>query len=94
MEQLSIVRLQSTTLDISDTENSQTVQFDGFLTANTLTTTSQGYGVSLLGGSSISTDTTFLNTGAITVGDESTDSSTFAGGLDTTAGELKTLPER
>ena len=75
-----------TTLDISDTENSQTVQFDGFLTANTLTTTSQGYGVSLLGGSSISTDTTFLNTGAITVGDESTDSSTFAGGLDTTAG--------
>ena len=39
-----------------------------------------------MGGSSISTDTTFLNTGAITVGDESTDSSTFAGGLDTTAG--------
>ena len=71
------------------------VSLQGSVAANTLTTFAQAYDVSLTGAvNSISTDTTFLNTGAITVGDESTDSSTFAGGLDTTAGELKTLPER
>ena len=63
------------------------VSLQGSVAANTLTTFAQAYDVSLTGAvNSISTDTTFLNTGAITVGDESTDSSTFAGGLDTTAG--------
>ena len=57
------------------------VSLPGSVAANTLTTFAQAYDVSLTGAvNSISTDTTFLNAGAITVGDESTDSSTFAGG--------------
>ncbi|MEM6602239.1 MAG: hypothetical protein AAF649_12725, partial [Verrucomicrobiota bacterium] len=63
------------------TDTTGTIQFQGNLTANTLTTFGQNYNVSLLGASNnITTDTTFINTGSVTLGDAVTDTTTFAGG--------------
>jgi hypothetical protein len=55
---------------------------------NTLSTASNGYGISLLGGGTIDTATTFLNTGTTTIGDDVSDSMTFSGGLAATAGAV------
>ena len=62
------------TIAITDTEDGQTVSFQGNVTADALTTTANGYNVSLTGGSvQIGSDTTFANTGSITLGDASGD---------------------
>ena len=60
------------------------VTFDGTVNANTITTFSQPYAIAFNAGTAVTTDTTFLNTGAITLGNGG-DTLTFRGGLDTTA---------
>ncbi|MDA8805991.1 hypothetical protein N9N55_02085 [Opitutales bacterium] len=75
------------TLQENDAGATGAVSLQGSVAAGTLTTFAQAYDVSLTGAvNAITADTTFLNTGAITIGDAAGDSSTFAGGLDTTAG--------
>ena len=60
--------------------------FTGALVTPTLVTAAKGYDLDLLGsGTIITSDTTFLNTGIITLGDAAGDTLTFTGGLDTTA---------
>ena len=80
-----------TTFDISDTEDGQTVQVDGSATITTLTTTGNGYNVSLLGGGTITNDPNFLNTGTLQIGNDSGDTTTFSGGLRTNAVSGTTL---
>ena len=76
-------------VNITDTEDGQTVAFQGNTTINILTTTPQGYNVSFTGGSNdvdgAGNITSFLNTGNVTCGDSDTDSIDFTNGLDTTA---------
>ncbi len=74
--------VNATTVTLTDTTG--TIQFDGALTAETLNTTAQGYNLSLLGGGTITNDMNFLNTGALTIGNASGDTTTFVGGLSTT----------
>jgi len=62
------------------------VTFGGSVTADTFTTAAEGYSVVFNGGGIITNDATFLNTGGVTLGNGATDTITFAGGLDTTAG--------
>jgi len=72
------------TLNVVDTTG--TVVFDGALTLTTLTTSAGGYAMVFNEGGTVTSDTTFANTGGVTFGNEDTDSITFSGGLDTTAG--------
>ena len=75
-----------TSVTITDTSDGETVSFLGDLNAQSLNTTGEGYGLSLLGAnSSIDTDTTLLNTGEIVLGNQSTDIIRFINGLDATA---------
>ncbi|MFC1480379.1 hypothetical protein ACFL5Y_02900, partial [Candidatus Omnitrophota bacterium] len=62
------------------------VTFDDEVVANTLTAFEGAYSVAFNDGVTATTDTTFLNTGGVTLGNNTTDISTFTGGLDTTAG--------
>jgi len=73
------------TITLSDTTDGQRIAFEGAVTAEALSTASQGYDLALLEGGTITADTTFANTGDLTLGDGAGDSTTFAGGLDTTA---------
>ena len=67
------------------TDTTGTVAFQGDATITTLNTATQPYNVSFTGTTnSVTTDTNFLNTGTLTLGDAATDSITFAGGLATT----------
>ena len=71
------------TLTITDTTG--TVAFQDNATITTLITANQPYNVSFTGATnSVTSDTNFLNTGTLTLGDAATDSITFAGGLATT----------
>ena len=76
-----------TAATVALTDTSGTVDFQGNTTlTSALTTAAQDYAVTFSGTSnSIEGDTTFSNTGTITLGNGSGDSITFAGGLDTTA---------
>ena len=74
----------ATEVNVADTTDS--VTFQGAITANTLTTTANAYSVVFEGGGTIQDDTTFLSTGGVTFGDEDGDTMTFVGGLDTQAG--------
>jgi hypothetical protein len=77
------------TLDIQDTTGTVTIQ--GNATITTLTTAAQGYGVALLGSNStITNDTDFLNTGAVTLGNNASGVILFDGGIDTTTGPSQT----
>ncbi|WNO07824.1 YDG domain-containing protein [Teredinibacter sp. KSP-S5-2] len=73
----------ATTVTLTDTTGA--IVFNGDLTADTLNTAAQDYSVSLLGGATVTNDATLLNTGAVTLGNAATDTTTFTGGLDTTA---------
>ena len=64
---------------------------DGSATITTLTTTGNGYNVSLLGGGTITNDPNFLNTGTLQIGNDSSDTTTFSGGLRTNAVSGTTL---
>ncbi len=69
---------------ITDSEDGQTVAFQGNTSITTLTTSNAGYNVSFTGAlTTISTDTGFLNTGTVTLGDAATDVILFDGGLNT-----------
>ncbi len=74
------------TVTLTGITDFQTIAFRGDTTITTgLTTANEGYNVSFTGGSnSVAGDTTFLNTETVTLGDASTDSITFIGGLGTT----------
>jgi trimeric autotransporter adhesin len=76
--------VNATTLNLADTSGA--ITFNGAVTATTLTTAAQGYSVLFNNGGTITNDTTFLNTGGVTFGDNTADTITFTGGLDTTAG--------
>jgi len=77
--------LKAQTVDIQDTTG--TVAFQGNTTLSTgLTTAAQGYSVAFTGATiTIAGDTTLVSTGGVAFGALSTDTITFAGGLDTTA---------
>ncbi len=76
--------VNSTTITLTDTDNA--ITFTDAVTATTLSTAAQGYSVLFNNGGTITSDTTFLNTGGVTFGDNDGDIITFTGGLDTTAG--------
>ncbi len=65
------------------------VTFTGNVTVNDIITFAQNYAVTLQGSTNvIDSDTSFLNTGTTTIGNDASDSSTFTGGLDATAGAV------
>src|SRR5207244_8748249 len=69
---------------ITDTAAGQTVDFQGNTHITTLGTTANGYNVSLIGTSNtVDTATSFLNTGSVTLGNGTGDSTTFTGGVNT-----------
>ncbi|MFM8496009.1 MAG: beta strand repeat-containing protein, partial [Planctomycetia bacterium] len=71
---------------ITITDTTGAVTFQGVLTTGGLTTAANGYAVALLGnGSTITSATTFDNTGGVTLGDGD-DTLTFPRGLTSTAG--------
>ncbi len=75
----------SFSLDLQNGAATGTVTFTGNVTINDLNTFSSGYSVVFQGASNtIDTDTDFLNTGGLTLGNGG-DSLTFDGGLSTTA---------
>ena len=77
-----------TTTDVVLTNTTGTIAFNGALVTPTLTTASQGYGVSLKGGSTITNAVTFSNTGTTQIGDATADTNTFNGGVTATAGAV------
>ncbi|MFN3238994.1 MAG: beta strand repeat-containing protein, partial [Pseudomonadales bacterium] len=86
---------------ITDTADDATVVFQDNLTAGSLVTSAEGYGVSLLGATTtITADTSFNNTGATVIGDQASDIIQFINGLDATsaggvslAGTIRTTGE-
>jgi hypothetical protein len=78
-----------TSVVLTDTTDGQTISFADNLSTPVLTTTANGYNLELLGTntnvSAPATDTTFLNTGNLVLGNGAGDSLTFAGGLIATA---------
>jgi filamentous hemagglutinin family protein len=78
--------VSATTIRLTDTSDGQTIAFNGNVTATTLQTSAQNYNVSLVGASStITSDTSFINTGATTLGDAASDVIRFVNGLDATS---------
>ena len=76
--------VSAATVDIVDTTNGATVSFVAGLTLTTglQVTGTDAYTVSITGSAnSIAGNTTFNNTGSLTLGDEASDSLLFAGGL-------------
>ena len=83
----------STTLTITDTTDGQDITFanGGTVAINTLTTAAQGYDIVFQGTTTtIDTNTNFLNTGTVTLGNDAGDTTTFTLGLDTTTGPSAT----
>ena len=79
--------LAALTLQEDAVSSTGAVTFQGNLSATSLTTFAHGYSVAFEGAAStITTATNFLNTGAVALGNDSTDVTTFAGGLTTTGG--------
>ncbi|MHC4294383.1 MAG: two-partner secretion domain-containing protein, partial [Planctomycetota bacterium] len=82
--------LDAGTVTLSNTTG--TIAFQGDTTITTgLTTAAQGYSVSFTGSTnSVAGNTSFLNTGIVTLGNAGGDSITFVGGLSTTGGPAVT----
>ncbi|MFC1534203.1 beta strand repeat-containing protein [Thermodesulfobacteriota bacterium] len=80
--------VNANTVTLTGTANGQSVTFADDTTINNgLVTGGQGYNVVFTGTTnSVASDTTFNNTGTVTLGDGSSDSITFVGGLDTNNG--------
>jgi hypothetical protein len=68
-------------LTLGGVSQSGLIRIDGALNVNGLATASAAYGVSLLGGGTIDTATSFANTGTVTLGDATGDVFLFDGGL-------------
>ena len=79
------------TLSIQDAASTGAVTFGGNVNLGTFETFGGAYNVALLGGGTVDTDTTFLNTTRVTIGDAAADATTFIGGLDTTAATTTSL---
>ena len=77
-----------TSIILTNTTDDNNITFSGNLVTQTLTTEGEGYYVELHGGCTITNHTSFSNTGTTTIGNDSSDSSTFTGGLDATAGPV------
>ncbi len=70
---------------LEDTEG--LIAFAGDASLGALTTSAAGYDLAFTGTTNtIGGSTSFLNTGAVTLGDDAGDNTTFAGGVDTTGG--------
>ncbi|MBT4874425.1 MAG: DUF4347 domain-containing protein, partial [Desulfobacula sp.] len=78
----------ATSIVLTDTVDAANITFTGALVTPTLTTTGEAYDIDLHGGCTITSDTSFSNTGTTTIGNGSGDSSTFTGGLDAEAGAV------
>jgi hypothetical protein len=78
-----------TSVVLSNTTAGRTITFQDNLTTQTLTTTGSDYNLALLGSNTNITGTqaatVFNNTGTLTLGNNATDTLTFAGGLTATA---------
>ena len=81
----STTPLGTLTLQANSAGATGAVNLQGSVTAASLTTFGQAYAVSLTGGASIANAVTFSNTGALTLGDATADSTTFTGGVTATA---------
>ena len=78
------------TLNLQSAGGSGDVSILGDVTVAALTTGAQAYGVSLLGGGTITNAVSFTNTGNTALGDTSGDALTFNGGVTATAGTVST----
>ncbi len=77
----------SFTLSLGSATQTGAITTAGNATFNTLTTFANGYNIAFNGTTTtVDTDTNFLNTGAVTLGNDAGDTVTFTGGLDTTTG--------
>jgi hypothetical protein len=80
------------TLTLGSLAQTGTVTFAGNATAQGLTTFGNAYSIAFNGtANTFTNDTTFLNTGTVTLGNDAGDTSTFTGGLDTTAASSTTI---
>jgi len=78
--------LGALTLQADNASATGAVTFNGSVSCDSLITYGRAYSVAFNGASNtITQDTTFLNTGTLTLGNGNTDSITFTGGLDTQA---------
>ena len=68
-------------VNINGSTSGKDVTFNGALNATTFNTASAGFNLKLLSGGSVSGATSLTNTGTITLGDNTSDTLTFAGGL-------------
>ncbi|MBT7461107.1 MAG: hypothetical protein HN685_00255, partial [Waddliaceae bacterium] len=75
--------VEAATVEITDTEDGETILFQDDVTITTgLTTTDNAYNISFIGdNTTIQGPTTFLNTGTLTLGDYVDDTITFTGGM-------------
>ncbi|MEE4299492.1 MAG: hypothetical protein V2J24_08620, partial [Pseudomonadales bacterium] len=73
------------TLVLQDTLATGTVSVAGDLTVDSLVVSAGAYAVRLLGGATVTTPTSFLSSGTVTLGAAAGAVTTFVGGLDTTA---------
>ncbi|MFH1043834.1 MAG: hypothetical protein V1796_01955, partial [Pseudomonadota bacterium] len=81
-----------TSVVLTDTSDAANIIFTGALTTPTLTTAAQAYDLDLLGnGTTITTATTFANTGTLQLGDAAGDVLLFNGGVTATAPSGVTL---
>src|SRR6056300_651037 len=78
--------LTATTINLTDTTDATDITFNGNVSATTLNTTAKGYNVIFNGTtSSITNLVTFSNSGSVTFGNGTGDTTTFTGGVTATA---------
>jgi hypothetical protein len=81
-----------TSVVLTDTTDAANITFNGALTTPTLTTAAQGYDLDILGGgTAVTNNVSFANTGTLALGDAAADTLTFTGGLTATAPSAVTL---
>ena len=78
-----VAAVDTTTVTLTDTTG--TIAFGGDVTASTLNTTANGYGLQFLEDVSITNDVVLAAVGNVTIGNGNDDVALFASGLDTTA---------
>ncbi|SVB65384.1 uncharacterized protein METZ01_LOCUS218238, partial [marine metagenome] len=71
----------SGTITLTDTTDGADITFSGAVTADTFTTAAQGYDIFLNGDATFANAVTFQNTGTLDLGDATSDTLTFNGGL-------------
>jgi hypothetical protein len=72
-----------TSVVLTNTTGNANITFNGASTTPTLTTAAQGYDLDILGGgTAVTNNVSFANTGTLALGDAAADTLTFTGGLD------------